>query len=103
VTIAVPAHFDVEVYAALRSLDRRRMLAPGALDRIVPLLARFRAERVPLARLLATAHALGTRFSARDSFYVALADRLRGELVTADRALAGSASTLVRVRLITSR
>ena len=96
----MPAHFDGEVYGALRSLDRRRTMAPGALDRIVPLLAVFRAERVPLARLLAAAHELGTRFSPRDAFYVALAARVRGELVTADRALARSASPLVRTRLM---
>ena len=76
------------------------MLAPGALDRIVPLLAQFRAERVPLAQLLTPAHTLGTRFSPRDAFYVALAVRVRGELLTADQALARNASALVRVRLI---
>lgn len=96
----VPAHFDGEVYAALRSLDRQRKLRPGQLDAIVRVLARFRAERVPLARLLAQAHALGTRFSARDAFYVALAARANGELLTADRPLAATASPLVRVRLI---
>ena len=49
-TIAVPAHFDVEVYGALRSLDRQRKLAPGALDRIVPLLA----SRPPRSSALTT-------------------------------------------------
>ena len=101
--IAVPAHFDGEVYGALRRLDRQRKLAPGLLDRVVPLLARFRAERVPLGRLITQAHALGTRFSARDAFYVALAVRANGELLTSDRALAATASPLVRVRLIDSR
>ena len=96
----MPAHFDGEVYGALRSLDRRRRLAPGALDRMVPLLAQLRAERVPLAQLLTQAHALGTPFSPSDAFYVALAARARAELLTADRALARSASSLVRVRLM---
>jgi len=45
---------------------------------------------------------LGTRFSARDAFYVALAARVRGELLTADRALSEVAGSLVRVRLIPS-
>lgn len=99
----MPAHFDGEVYGALRSLDRQRKLPPGLLDRILPLLSRFRAERVHLSRLLTSAHTLGTRFSARDAFYVALAVRVRGELLTADRALAESASGLARTRLISSR
>lgn len=98
----VPAHFDGEVYGALRSLDRRGKLSSGQLDAIVPLLARFRAERVPLARLLARAHALGARFSTSDSFYVALALRANGELLTADDPLARAASPLVPVRLISA-
>lgn len=96
----VPAHFDGEVYAALRRLDRQRQLLQGQLHAIVPVLARFRAERVPLIRLLPQAHALGTRFAASDSFYVALALHSGGELLTADRPLAEAAASLVPVRLI---
>lgn len=96
----MPAHFDAEVYAALRRLDRRGELAPGQLDGIVPALQRFRARRIPLSRLLASAHALGTRFSPHDAFYVALAQRLQGELVTKDRALAQACEGLVDVSIV---
>lgn len=96
----VPAHFDVEVYAALRRLDRRGALAPGQLDGIVPVLRRFRAERIPLSLLLAPAHALGSRFSPPDALYAALALRLGGELLTRDGPLAHACAGLVDVRLI---
>jgi len=97
--VAVPAHFDGEVYAALRRLDRRGLLAPGQLDAIVPLLMKLRAKRVPLRGLLLDAHKLGARFSPRDAFYVALARRIDGELFTRDAALVAACSRLARARL----
>ena len=94
---AVPAHFDTEVYAALRGLDRRGLLARGQLDLIVPTLMRFRAERVAIRALLPEAHRLGTRFSARDALYVSLARRIDAELFTRDRPLAAACAGVVRV------
>jgi predicted nucleic acid-binding protein len=97
---SVPAHFDAEVYEALRKLDRRGVLSSGQLDAIVPTLVRFRAQRVPLRTLLPEAHALSPRFSARDALYVALARRLDAELFTRDRPLAGACAGVVEVRLL---
>jgi predicted nucleic acid-binding protein len=96
---AVPAHFDAEVYQTLRALDRRGVLAPHQLDKILPTLLRFRAQRVPLRGLLSDAHALGTRFSPRHAFYVALARRIGGELFTRDRPLATACEGIVAARL----
>ena len=102
-TIVVPAPFDSEVYGGLRRLDRRGLLPRGLLDTVVPVLARFPARRVPLAGLMARAHALRARFSPADSFYVALAQRVEGEFVTCDRTLAEACDDLVAVRLIATR
>lgn len=96
----VPAHFDGEVYALLRRLDRLGALRPGLLDAAVAALARLRASRIPLAPLLRSAHALRTRFSPRDAFYVAIARRLDAELLTRDPRLARACTEIVRVRLV---
>jgi predicted nucleic acid-binding protein len=96
---SVPAHFDAEVYEALRKLDRRGILSLGQLDAIIPTLVRFRAKRVPLRILIRDAHTLGPRFSARDALYVALARRLDAELFTRDGALARACSGFVEARL----
>lgn len=98
--LAVPAHFDAEVYRVLRAYDRARVLPRGGLDRLVPALRRLNAERVALAVLVDRAHALGPRFSASDAFYVALAAAAQGELITRDRRLAQACLGLVAARLV---
>ena len=75
------------------------MLERGQLDLIVPALTRFRAKRVPLQKLLIDAHALGTRFSARDALYVALTRRIEAEFFTRDRPLAEACADLIPVTL----
>jgi predicted nucleic acid-binding protein len=98
--LAVPAHFDAEVYSAFRRHFRQGLLTRLELDRVAAQLARLAAERVALPWLLADAHVLADRFSAGDAFYVALA-RARGiELWTADARLERAATQLARVRLI---
>lgn len=98
--LVAPAHVDGEVYAAMRRLDRRGVLRPGLLDEAVRALTRLPMRRVPLAQLLPRAHALGTRFTPRDCFYVAAALRIGAELLTRDEPLARACDGLVRVRLV---
>jgi predicted nucleic acid-binding protein len=98
--LAVPAHFDVEVYAAFRRLFRRGVVDRARLGRSAALLAAFPAERVALTPLLSEAHRLAERVSAHDAFYVALARARGNELVTADALLAEAAAGLARVRVI---
>src|SRR5438128_2744123 len=100
--ITVPTHFDAEVYRGLRRLVRRGFWSRSRLDAAVPVLAEFIAERVPLQPLLLPAHRLGDRFSAPDSFYVALTRAYEGELVTCDARLARAAADVIRVRLVSS-
>jgi predicted nucleic acid-binding protein len=99
--LAVPAHFDAEVYSAFRRHFREGLLTRRELDRVTADLVRLAAERVALPPLLADAHVLAERLSAGDTFYVALARVRRIELWTANARLARSAADIAKVRLIT--
>jgi predicted nucleic acid-binding protein len=98
--LRVPAHFDAEVYSALRRHRRMGGVTAARLDALVSLLAEFTAQRVALSGLLVAAHGLGERFSSSDSLYVALSQLQRADLVTADSALARAATGVIPVRLI---
>jgi len=98
--LIVPAHFDVEVYAAFRRLFRRKLVDRSRLDFITSRLIGLAAERVALPALLPEVHRLADRFSAADAFYIALARARRVELFTADVALARAASGLADVQLV---
>ena len=84
----VPAQCDVEVAAVLRRLLLRHAIAE---DRAKSALGHYLA--LPLERhghrlLINRALQLRENFSAYDAVYVALAERLRGGLVTGDNRLA---------------
>lgn len=98
--VLVPGHFDFEIYWALRRDVRRGTFPRARLDAAVPLLARFPARRIPVYLLLREAHSLGTAFSVGDSFYVALARRVGGQLRTRDAPLAKACAGIVDVALI---
>jgi predicted nucleic acid-binding protein len=100
--LAVPAHFDAEVYSAFRRQFRQGLLKRGQLDRVTANLVKLAAERVALPPLLGEAHVLADRLSAGDAFYVALARIRRIELWTADARLERGAAGLAKVRLISS-
>ena len=98
--LTVPAHFDAEVYHALRRARRRSRISPAVLEDLLRRLSTLAAERVELPPLLASANALGVRFSPPDSLYVALARALDAELLTCDEPLAVACDGVTRVRLI---
>ena len=97
--LAVPAHFDAEVYSAFRRHFRQGLLTRPQLDRVAASLLTLAAERVALSPLLADAHLLADRLSAGDAFYVALARAHRIELWTADARLERAAVGLANLRL----
>ncbi len=95
-----PALCDVEVAAGLR-----RALLGGLLS--VPRAQEALADLhdLPLTRhghlgLLGRILELRANLSAYDAAYVALAERLRAELLTADRALARAAEAHAAVRVL---
>jgi predicted nucleic acid-binding protein len=98
--LAVPAHFDAEVYSAFRRHFRQGLLTRRQLDRVCANLVALAAERVALPPLLAEAHVLADLLSTGDAFYVALARVRRIELWTADARLQRGAAGLAKIRLI---
>ena len=98
--LAVPAHFDAEVYSAFRRHFRQGLLSRRQLDRVSANLVTLAAERVALPPLLAEAHLMANRLSAGDALYVALARIRRIDLWTADTRLERGAAGLAKVRLI---
>jgi predicted nucleic acid-binding protein len=98
--LAVPAHFDAEVYSAFRRHFRQGLLTRRLLDGVAAALVTLAAERVALPPLLAEAHVLADRLSTADAFYVALARIRRIELWTADARLERGAAGIAKVRLI---
>jgi len=99
VVLNTPALCDVEVAAALRrSLLSRRLTAIRAADALTDYLD------LPLIRhghqaLLGRVLQLRSNFSAYDAAYVALAEQLKGELLTADDGLARAVRSQLPLRL----
>ncbi len=100
--LAVPDLADVETVAVLR----KRWLAGGLdddrLQAAVGDLADLPARRYPARPLLPRVVELRHNVSAYDAVYVALAEVLECELVTADRRLAAATGPRCRFRLVAS-
>ncbi len=86
--VVAPAHLDAEVLSALVRLQRAGTLERATLADCLDDLARLPATRWALQELLADAAVLTAHASAYDALYLALADRVDGRVVTADRRLA---------------
>lgn len=100
--VRVPAHFDAEVFAAVRRLVRRRIVAVDRAGLGLLFTARLVAGRVSLLPLYAEAFNVRERFGPSDVFYAVLARSLSATLVTSDAALARAARGYVDVRYIAS-
>ena len=98
--IRVPAHFDAEVFAAIRRLVRRRLVAVDRAGLALLRNARLVATRMPLLPLYAEAFTVRDRFGPSDAFYAVLARSLSAALVTSDEALARAARGYVDVRFV---
>lgn len=94
----VPAICDVEVFAAIRRLVLAGSLDDeGARNAILDYVSLALGRHLH-PRLLGRMYELRTNFSATDAGYVALAEALDADLVTADRSLARATSRHTRVR-----
>ena len=97
---SVPDLADVETVAVLR----RRWLAGDVTDRrfsaAVDDLARLPFRRYPSLALMRRAYQLRANVSAYDAAYVALAEALRCELVTADRRLSRAPGVRCPIRVL---
>lgn len=98
--VAAPDLVDVETLAVLR----RRWLAGDVSDQrlrdAVDDLVAMDIQRVPALGLVRRAVELRANVSAYDATYVALAEALDCELLTADRRLAGAPGPRCAIRLL---
>lgn len=98
--VAVPHLVDSEVANALRAQVLRRTVgeedARTALDRW----ARLGIRRMPVVGLLARVWELRENLTAYDATYVALAEAIGCELLTADRRLASAPGPLCRIVVV---
>jgi predicted nucleic acid-binding protein len=93
-----PALIDVEVTQTLRGLVRGGKLAPGSAEAARQDLPWLGIHRHPDAVLLDRAWDLRDRCTIYDGLYVALAEAVRGTLVTRDGRLARAVVDLIDVR-----
>ena len=100
--IRVPAHFDAEVFSAIRRLVRRRVVAVDRAGLALLRNTRLVATRMPLLPLYAEAFNVRDRFGPSDAFYAVLARSLSATLVTSDEALARASRGYVDVRYVRS-
>lgn len=90
--IHVPEHFHVEVLSVLRRYALRRELSDRRAGIALAALRDLRTVRHPVLDLVPEIWALRDNLSAYDAAYLALARRLRCELLTCDAGLAAAAA-----------
>jgi predicted nucleic acid-binding protein len=87
-SLSAPAHFDAEVFSAIARLCRNEPRRERSIGMVVEALAQAPVTRFPCPPLLSTAWRMRANVAARDALYVALAQALKGVLLTADARLA---------------
>lgn len=98
--ITAPDLVDVETVSVLRKRWLGRTLSEERLATAVTHLQRLTFERVPTRRLIGRAVELRANVSAYDACYVALAESLGCELLTADRKLATATGPTCPIRVL---
>ncbi|MFT4164253.1 MAG: type II toxin-antitoxin system VapC family toxin [Microlunatus sp.] len=99
-SLAAPDLIDVETVAVLRKRWLARTLSEEQFAAALTDLARLEFERVPTLRLMHRAFELRSNVTPYDACYVALAEAMDGELLTADRRLANAAGPRCVVRVV---
>ena len=89
--LVAPHLMPVEVTSALRNAERREVLTPRQAALIHHDLVEFGVELYPFEPFASRVWALRHALSAYDAWYLALAERLEGPLVTLDRRLTRAA------------
>lgn len=99
--LAAPDLVDVETVAVLRKRWLAGTVSEDRFDAAVTDLQRWDFERVPTLRLVRRAYELRANVTAYDATYVALAEALDCELLTADQRLAGATGPRCSIRVLT--
>lgn len=98
--IAAPDLIDVETVAALRRRWLGGTLSAGRFAAAIEDLEALAIDRYPALGLMRRAYELRANISAYDAAYVALAETLDCELLTADRRLANAPGKRCPVRVL---
>lgn len=98
--LAAPDLVDVETVAVLRKRWLAKTITDERFEDAVADLQRLDFERVPTLRLLRRAYELRANVTAYDATYIALAEALGCELVTADQHLAHASGPRCAIRVI---
>ena len=96
--LQVPAIFTAEVTSALRGLVCREALSPIRAGAALTAVLTLRTTSYPFEPFARRIWDLRDSMTVYDAWYVALAERLATDLVTADRRLAAAPGPLCRVR-----
>lgn len=97
--LEVPSMFGAEVVSAMRSLVRRGDLSPIRAAAAVEQVRTVRSIQYPFEPFTDRIWTLRNNLTVYDAWYVALAEWLGTDLVTADERLAGAAGPRCAVRL----
>ncbi|MGH8775419.1 MAG: type II toxin-antitoxin system VapC family toxin [Jiangellaceae bacterium] len=97
---AVPHHWTVEVFSAIRRQAGRGTISEAAAARAVRRLPELAIDHVPSEALLPRMWQLRASFTAYDAAYVAIAEVRGLTLVTSDDPLARAATRYCRVELV---
>jgi predicted nucleic acid-binding protein len=101
--LEVPAIFAAEVVSALRALVARRELSPTRAATALEQVRTTRAVQYPFEPFASRAWELKDTITVYDAWYVALAEWLDTDLVTADQRLVRAAGPRCPVRLVGDR
>ena len=98
--VEVPAIFGAEAVSALRHMAMARRLSPERAAAAVQQVKQVRAIRFPFEPFADRVWELRAGLTTYDAWYVALAERLGSELVTADATLSRASGLRCVVRLL---
>lgn len=98
--VTAPDLVDVETVSVLRKRWLSRTLTDQRFEAAVAHLRQLQFERVPTLRMMRRAFELRANVSAYDACYVALAEVLECELVTADGRLARAPGPRCAIRIL---
>ncbi|MDN5797394.1 MAG: type II toxin-antitoxin system VapC family toxin [Intrasporangium sp.] len=101
--LAAPDLVDVETVAVLRKRWLVQDISDERFEAAITDLQRWDFERVPTLQLVRRAYELRANVTAYDATYVALAEALGCELLTADRRPAGSTGPRCPIRVLSGR
>jgi predicted nucleic acid-binding protein len=99
--VAVPDLVNVETAAVLRKRWIAGDMTADRLDKAIDALIKLPLRRYPTVGLLKRALELRSNVTPYDGVYVALAEALTADLLTADRKLAAAPGTRCVIRVIT--